>query len=564
MKKGNLSILIFFLLLGGLPLSICAADDSPQDKTTLAFNNADIRDVLNIIADEYGLNLVMSDEVSGNITLSLKDMSPHSALDAILLSRGFDYEIHDNMIRVASPPVLEGERKQRQAKMDLEPLVSEIVVLHYLDANEVKDMIKSMLTPRGSVTVLERRPFLGFQFGAGGPSGSSSSGGSSAPGDASSLIRSRATGAPQESRSNTLMVVDVERQVEKVKSVIKQVDIPPRQVMIDAKILEVDMDSLEDLGIDFNAEPSFRVGDKKVNVVPVDINTGESNGDINDGIFSNTFPSSTDAGIHAVFRKLNGEDFTTILHALLQNEKTKTLSAPQILTIENQEAAILVGEQFPIFETNVSDQGTATESLSFFQPVGIILQVIVQVTPNNDISMIIHPTVSSIGNLVTGTTGLTQPRINIREADTRVLMKNAQTLVIGGLLEDVVDEKYFRVPVLDSIPWVGKLFSRKQIDINQRNLLIFITPKIVDRGMAMLNSQQRNTFEGISDSDAYGFLQDRRKQQKDSFELAKRSFESKNYSIARILFQKVLRLDPTHEGAKEYLKKIEKVSPRLY
>ncbi|MBI3312850.1 MAG: secretin and TonB N-terminal domain-containing protein [Candidatus Omnitrophica bacterium] len=576
---GSLRIALCFFSFILFSSSLHAADVTLTPPTNdgeniLVFRNADIRDVLSLIADEYDLNIVMSDEVSGQISLRLRDASLNNTLDSILIARGFDYEIRDNVIRVAPTETIEAERAKRLSKEGLEALVSEVIVLRYLDANDVKSMVNSMLTSRGSVSVLEKRTYKGFQFGAqmvGNQTGSSGSGSSSSSSSYSgsssqtgALLAASQASAKEPPRANTLMVVDVRSQIDRIKGVIEQVDISPRQILIDSKILEVNTNSLEDLGLDLNNDLTFAAGENKskYNPLTTDLNASSSNSTINSGVFSNTFPANTDSGIHAVFQHLNGEDFTIILHALLQDKHTKTLSAPKILTLENQEAAILVGERYPIYEANVSDQGTVTETLSFYQPVGISLQVIAQVTPEKDIIMIIHPTVSSIGDLVRGTSGLTQPRINVREADTRVLIKNGETLVIGGLLEDVDDRRYFNVPLLERVPLISKLFNRRQVDIDQRNLLIFITPRVVDEGKLPLSEAEQLRLNGINDPARYGTLYDRRAAVRQFYNAAEKNYKSKKYEVAKAQFLKVLSMEPQHSGAIKYLKKLNALPNR--
>lgn len=525
-----------------------------EAETALALNNADLRDALRLIAEEYGFNIVLSDDVVGSVSLRLAGASLNNTLDALLIARGYDYEFRDNIIRVAPAAVIEAERNQRRAKQELEPLTTEAIVLKYLDGNDVKDTIESMLSSRGSVTVLERSTFRGFQFGAQTAQQVTGTSGTTAATTGGGLVRGRSgTEAP---RSNLVIVTDVRSQIDRIKEMIERIDVAPRQVLIDAKILEVNIRSLEDLGIDFNQRSTYSVEGNKSNIVETDINSSSSTSTINSDILSNTFPVSTDAGIHTVFTKLNGEDFTVVLHALLQDSRTKTLSAPRILTIENQEAAILVGEQFPIFQSTTSDQGTVSESLSFFQPVGVSLQVICQVTPRDEITMIIHPTVSSVGAMVTGASGLQQPRINTREADTRVIMRNGETLVIGGLLEDEDGRRYFSLPWVDRIPILGRLFSRKQLNVDQRNLLIFMTPGLVEAGRSQMASGEQATFTGISDPGHYGYLYDRRKMAAHLFRLAKKSYKAKQFDEAKALFLKLLALDPEHKETASYLKKL--------
>lgn len=571
LAKGEIapSMLSLFLAvsiaMAGLPSMATGQNISGRDVvreergTYLVFRNADIRDALTLIAEEYDLNIVMSEDVTGRVNLRLKGASLHNTLDAILISRGLDYEIRDNIIRVAGAEVIESEREKRLTRRELEPLVSEVVVLQYLDANDLKPTIEKMLTSRGTVSVLERRTYKGFQFGTQQSQqavSQSTTRGVVMP-STSGLIRARAEGAETKPRSNTLLIVDVRSQVERIKGVIEEIDIPPRQVLIDAKVLEVNTESLEDLGLDFNNETTFSASGGTWNPLTTDLNSGDSSTDINSNIFTNIFPTSSDSGIHAVFSHLNGEDFTIILHALLQDRRNKVLSAPKILTIENQEAAILVGEQFPIFEANVTDQGTTTETLSFFQPIGISLQVIAQITPQKDVIMIIHPTVSSLGETVTGTTGLTQPRINVREADTRVLIRSGETLVIGGLLADTVDERYWKLPILGHLPLLGRFFTRRQVSTSQRNLLIFITPTVVEGNNVDLNEVERMTFEGIQNPRAYGLLEERRRAVQQIFNIARTYYENERYDMARAQFKEVLGLDPDHEGARHYLEKMD-------
>jgi len=566
-KTVGITAAVAVILISGRTLlaqtrSSSAKQADAGEKTMMAFHDSEIQDVLRLIAEEYDLNMVVSDEVRGTVNLRLKQTSLTNTLDAILLAKGYDYEIRDNIIRVAPSEVIESERTQIQAKQEQEPLVTEMLALSYLDANDVKPMIESMLSTRGKVSVLEQRSYKGFKFGAQGSSCNAGTGSSSSTtgsdgvtmGSMFGLVGGRV--GNDTPRSNTLMVVDIPAQIARIREALREIDKAPRQVLIDAKVLEVDTDTLEDLGLTFNNNNTLAVSGDRWNTLRTDINSDSSDTTINNGIFTDTFPSNTDSGLHMAFNRLNGEDFNVILHALLQDQKTKTLSSPQILTVENQEAAILVGEQFPIFEANVSDQGTATESLSFFLPVGVSLQVITQVTPDDDILMIIHPSVTSVGDFVTGSTGLSQPRVNIREADTRVLITDGDTLVIGGLLQDMVSEKHFRIPLLSNLPFVGRLFTRRQTDIDQRNLLIFITPRIIEGDTAALSPSAELTLKSIEDPGRYGFLTERRKAIEETFLAGKKNFENGHFAAAKRHFLRVYSLDPHHEGAIRYLEKL--------
>lgn len=495
--------------------------DDQGDVRVLEINNGEIKDVLRLLADEFDLNIVVSDDVVGKVTLRLKETTLRSMLDAILLPKAYDYLMQGNVIQVGPAKSIEESRKRLLDKEEQEPLQTEVFVLGYLDAEDVQKVVSQMLSIRGSSSVLKRQVYQGFEFISEGLSGqaSSSSGGSSQSGTGSTTSgsasgSSSASGAGKSALSNTLLVIDVESRLEEIAKVIKEIDISPRQIMIDAQILEVSTNSLEDLGLDVADDSSVALRNKQKFSLNTDVNSGASNTSINSGIFGNVFPASTDAGINTVFQNLAGREFAVIIHALLQDRRTRTLSSPSILTLENHPAAILVGERFPIFQSSVSDQGTATESVASYQAVGVSLQVVAQVTSNRDIIMIIHPTISSLGAFVTGSTGLSQPRINIREADTRVLIKNGETLVIGGLLEDVEDDIYFRVPVIGSIPFLGNLFTRRQDDLDQRNLLIFLTPRIIDAAKARMSNYDKEMFESIGPPRQYDFMTQKRQKER--------------------------------------------------
>jgi type IV pilus assembly protein PilQ len=559
MMKIKRIILCFILCVGVVGFDFALAQDVSSrlqeagKETSLVLKDADIQGVMRLIAAEYDLNIVMSNEVTGKVSLRLNGANLVNTLDSLLLNRGYDYEIKDNIIRVASIETIDFERSQRLAKRELEPLSPTVIKLSYLDANDVIDVVKSMLTARGTVEVLEQRAYSGFGFGSDGESGGDSGGESGgAPGGISSLVRTRQ--GEQKPRSNTLLVVDVLSQVEKIRTIVKEIDSAPRQILIDSKILEVDTDTLDDIGLDFDGDFSYPRSSKPSDKILFDANSAGTSSAVNAGAFGNALGSASDAGFHLVFQKLKGEDINLTLHALRQDERTKTLSAPKILTVENQEATILVGEQFPIFEANVSDQGTTTESLSYFQPVGVSLQVVAQTTPDDDVVMIIHPSVSSIGAFVTGTSGLTQPRINIREADTRVFIQNGETLVLGGLLQDMVTEREWGIPILKDMPYVGELFTRKQTDVDQRNLIMFITPTIIDHRKVRLSGSEKVVFDGITDPAAYGYLHERRQMLKQILQSAKKNYDSNYLNLAKTQFLRILALDPHHNEAIKYLK----------
>jgi len=199
---------------------------------------------------------------------------------------------------------------------------------------------------------------------------------------------------------------------------------------------------------------------------------------------------SSDTGLKLAFRKVTGNQFEAIVHALEEDARTNTLSAPIILTLDSQEASILVGQKYPIVKTEISTEtNTVTGgSLDYYQDIGIQLNVVPQICGKDEdyINMIIHPAITSRYSDVSITQGSTTlvsyPWLTSRETETQVIMKDGETIVIGGLIKDVKSEQEIGVPVLSKIPVLGWLFKRRTEDIEKIDLMIFITAKIVEPG----------------------------------------------------------------------------------
>ena len=207
-----------------------------------------------------------------------------------------------------------------------------------------------------------------------------------------------------------------------------------------------------------------------------------------------TATTANDSGFKFQAYKVNGTNVEVVLHALQENEDTNTLSTPTILTLDGREATILVGEQFPIIETTSStmDSNTVGGSLSYYQNIGIQLRVVPQICGDNEdkVNLIVHPTVSNQNGSVKvgGTTTATAtadlpiaeyPIIDTREAETQMVIDDGDTVVMGGLLSDAKAKEVMGVPFLSSIPLFGKLFDRLTKNGEKKDLLIFLTVKIV-------------------------------------------------------------------------------------
>jgi general secretion pathway protein D len=183
-----------------------------------------------------------------------------------------------------------------------------------------------------------------------------------------------------------------------------------------------------------------------------------------------------------LFQKMTGTEFSVLIHALEEDVHTNTLSSPRIMALNNQEATILIGTKYPILMTTDTGAGTTavtTVTLDYYQDIGIQLSVVPQIGANNYINMIVHPAVSSF----TTTLGSNKyPLIDTREAETRILMKDGETIVIGGLLKDVKSRGRTGIPFLKDIPWLGNLFQRDTNDTSKIELLVFVSAHVVKEG----------------------------------------------------------------------------------
>jgi type II secretory pathway component GspD/PulD (secretin) len=212
--------------------------------------------------------------------------------------------------------------------------------------------------------------------------------------------------------------------------------------------------------------------------------------------FPGTYPYK--AGLEVLFKKITGDKFEIILHALEEDVNTNILSAPRVLTLDNQEAAILVGYHTPILSSTLAaptvagQEATVTQTLDYYQEIGIRLNVVPQVNEEGYINMLVHPSITSSTSSVQATNQVgsgaankvttSYPIIDVREAQTQVLIKDGETIVMGGLLKDVKGKETIGIPFLSKIPFLGVIFQRQTDDIQKVDLLIFITARIVKEG----------------------------------------------------------------------------------
>ena len=470
------------------------AADEGKARVTLVVQDTDINRVLDAFAQQTGMSVVTGKDVTGTVSARLQDVEWDRALDAILKSNGFGYERSGKIITVLPIGKL-------QDLSNAQPLRSQVFHLRYRDAGDVKAVAAAQLTARGKVEVVEETGQKGWDFGTFGSAGSSAQAmrNSSSSGGSASIQRSYKGTGVRRSKSKTLVVTDIPAVLDRVESVITTLDVPPQQVLITARFMEVNRDRLKDLGVDL-ATGSSGTSTAAVETVPADKDLGrtreavggQSLGSLASPAAFNALSSGIakiqpfNTGMSLLFQKLTGTQFEVLVHALEEDVHTNTLSAPSIVTLDNQEANILVGTQYPILTSSVAGTVTTTTvtSLDYYQDIGVQLRVVPRIAGDDQVNMIVHPAVTSFTSTLAarspeGTTLAEYPILITREAETQILMKNGETIVIGGLLKDVKTKGFHKVPFLGSVPLLGMLFRRETSDVEKIDLLIFITAQIV-------------------------------------------------------------------------------------
>ncbi|MDD5129493.1 MAG: hypothetical protein PHS66_00350 [Candidatus Omnitrophica bacterium] len=466
---------------------------------TFDFKDADINNVLKIISYKSGINIVTTPDVIGNISVRLSDVPWEIAMDVILKTYGFGYQRQGNVILVT--------KMENVAKIAAEePLQVEIITLKYLDAQDAQKIIIPLLSPRGKISVLYTRGQKGWQFGT-FKIGRESAANLALVKEAAGAIKAETVSYEKNISGETIMkkaefdpaikskmliITDTASTLDKIRNVIlPKLDVKPKQVLVETKFMEVNTTKLKDLGLDWGLGSTTNA---ESIAIATQTNGGQAIGGHVLGTASGALLTSSNpytSGGEFVFQKLTGTKFEAIIHALENDTDTNTLSAPSILTLDNQEASMLVGYHTPILQSTVTagtngTDATVTQTLDYYQEIGIRLNVVPQISEEGYVNMIIHPSITSSSDSVPATstaggevTETDYPIIDVREAQTQVLLKDGETIVIGGLLKDVKTKTKVGIPYLVNLPWIGKFFGRDRDNVEKVDLLIFITARII-------------------------------------------------------------------------------------
>jgi type IV pilus assembly protein PilQ len=453
------------------------------DKLSLNFQNIEVRALLQVIADFTNFNVVTSDTVTGTVTLRLKDVPWDQALDIILQSRGLGVRKNGNVLWIAPKEELAAkEQVDLEAKKkvaELEPLRTQSFQLNYTKAEEVAKSLSGQSL---------------------GGSGSSSGGGGS---NATRILSQRGS-VIFETRTNQLFVSDIPGKLEEIQSLIGKIDIPVRQVLIEARIVEADDSFGRALGVKLGSAdlrgvrggtPGYGVGgDNRVtvggNYSAISAQTLQPNGTFAvdaRGAYNNQFinlPANTSSGFGggtaatialSLFGATANRFLNLELSALEAEGKGNIVSSPRVITADQQKARIEQGEEIP-FQQATSSGATSIQ----FKKASLRLEVTPQITPEGNVILDVEVNKDSRGELTAA-----GPAINTKQVKTQVLVENGGTVVIGGIYTQQERNEINKVPLLGDIPYLGVLFQNRVRTTSKTELLVFITPKIVtDRSAA--------------------------------------------------------------------------------
>ena len=425
------------------------------EKLSLNFQNIEVRSVLQVIADFTGLNIIASDTVTGNITLRLKDVPWDHAMDIIMQNKGLAMRKIGNVITVAPAEEVAAKEKAQleaiNAIEDLEPLRTEVFVLKYQKAEAFKDIL----------------------------TGSKSGGGSG--GQNKSILSKRGT-AVMDPRTNTLFIQDTAKKLEEIQAIINKTDVAVRQVMIESRLVLADEKFSKQLGARFGVQSATTPGKNILSIGGTLNNAGSVTGSggaaANTGGLNSNLPVASAFGniAFSLFRLPAGLLLNLELSALESDKRGKIVSSPRVTTANQQKARIAQGVEIAYNEASASGATTVA-----FKKAELSLEVTPQITPDDKIIMDLEVRKDSRG--ADATNGA--PTINTQSVLTQVLVSNGETAVLGGIYEQVERNDVDKVPFFGDLPIIGNAFKRRSKVEDKTELLIFITPKIMDESLGL-------------------------------------------------------------------------------
>jgi type IV pilus assembly protein PilQ len=430
-------------------------------RLTLNFQDIETRAVLQLLAETSGRNIVVSDTVQGNVTLRLRNVPWDQALDIVMTTKGLDMRQNGNVIIVAPAEEIAAREtadlEARNAISELEPMYSEFLQVNYAKAADLAALIgaegaNSLLSERGSIAV--------------------------------------------DDRTNTLLVQDTADRLEDIRRMVRALDVPIKQVLIESRIVVVNDDFSRDLGVRLGVTAYRENGTDGAAVIS---GTGSGTDTMVNSIIDNLgntgqitpvqLPLLTDRyNVNVPIAEAAGRFSLAVLErdylvdleltALEAEGRGEIVSTPRVITANQKEARIEQGVEIP-YQQSASSGATTVQ----FKKAVLSLTVTPQITPDNNIIMDLRVHKDNVGDVIsTGGLGGTVPSIDTRAVETQVLVEDGQTVVLGGIYETERRETITKVPFLGDIPAVGALFRSKQLQNDKSELLIFVTPRILEEG----------------------------------------------------------------------------------
>ncbi len=437
------------------------------ERLSLNFQNVDVRALLQVIADFTNLNIITSDSVNGNLTLRLKDVPWDQALDIILQAKGLDMRKNGNVILIAPKDELATKEKldleARSQIADLEPLRSETFQLNYQKAQDLVDFLN-------------------------GTGASGGTGGTGASGGGANRILSKRGAATADPRTNQVFVKETATNLEQIRGVIAKLDIASRQVIIESRIVEANDQFSRNLGVKLgfnNTQPvqPTSTGNLRYRVTGNYLGAGEQTGQaaVTGGSFipDTQFLSLPAAGIAglgpaavgiSLFTKSATKFLNLELSAIEADGTGKIVSSPRVVTADQVKALIEQGTELP-YQVATSSGATSIQ----FRKANLKLEVTPQITPEGNIILSVDVTKDSVGQVTTAGFAIDTKHVN-----TTVLVENGGTVVLGGIFQVTENNNVTKVPLLGDVPVLGYLFRNTAKSTTKTELLIFITPTMVN------------------------------------------------------------------------------------
>jgi len=454
--------------------AVVAAD---AETISVDFPEEDVRDIIRSVAELYELNVVIPESLAGSVSIKLRDVTWQQVFGVVLEPLNFTYLIDGNIIKIKS-----------QDELAIEPVDTRVFIVDFAKAADLRASVETLIDPAagGKIQV--------------------------------------------DVRSNALVITERPSRMNDIQEIIETLDRPTEQVMIESKFVEISGREDTSVGVDWQSLIGYKVQmgpmervydrvDGRTDTPSESSDSLLSTGSVDGQKFTNFAQEAASSGVtqwldsvtrtdEAIF---SADAFTVVLSALESNTDIKLVSNPTIVTMNNKKATINIGEEFPIPNyTYNEERGTFEVSDFEYKNIGINVDVTPQINSAGFINMEINPEISSRSGQVEfgGASGAVIPIVTVRKTNSNVTIKSGFTLAIGGLIEQRDENRVTKVPILGSIPGLGRLFRSDGVKSDQRNLIVFITAKILSASGATYKDvfSQRTLYEmGIKSSDVPGY-----------------------------------------------------------